>query len=83
MPELSAYEGYSRLLLAADEQIVIRYEIRDHLTAPVAEGEEIGKITYLLGDETVRECRITAGCGVEKIDFSWCLSRLMELLCIV
>ena len=79
-PELSESEGYSQLLLAADEQIVIRYEINGHLTAPVAEGEEIGTITYMLGDEAVRTWRITAGCGVEKIDFRWCFSQVLKLL---
>lgn len=83
VPELSEYEGYRQLLLREEEQVVIRYELKKKLTAPVAEGEEIGRITYLLGDEVIRECRICAKNGVERIDFPWCFAQVLDLLWLV
>lgn len=79
-PVPEEYEGYSSLLLADDEEVNIRYELANKLYAPVKEGAYIGKITYMLGDEVLGECRVTAGNEVEKIDFNWCFARTLEQL---
>lgn len=72
--------GYTELLLGEGEEIQLKYELADKLYAPVEKEAYIGKITYMLGDEVLKECRVTAGNPVEKIDFSWCLGKVLELV---
>lgn len=79
-PVVGGYEGYTELLLAEGEEVQLKYELADKLYAPVKKGDYIGKITYMLGDEVLKECRVTAGGSVEKIDFSWCFAKVLELL---
>ncbi len=78
-PSVEAGTGYDELLLREGEEIVLRYEIPRSLKAPVKKGDYLGKITYLLGDEVLRECRIVAGSSVEKIDLGWCFQRVFAL----
>lgn len=68
------------LLLAPGEEIEISYELAEQLYAPVEQGTYIGKVSYLLGGKTLREYRIIAGNSVEKIDFSWCVSRVTDFI---
>lgn len=79
-PVIGDYEGYTELLLGEGEEIQLKYEIADKLYAPVKKEDYIGKITYMLGDEVLKECRITAGNSVEKIDFSWCLEKVLDFV---
>lgn len=79
-PIVEDYHGCSSILLAEGEKVTLRYELADKLYAPVKEGAYIGRITYMLGDEELGECRVTAGNGVRKIDFNWCFARTLEQL---
>ncbi len=79
-PILEKYNGCSSILLAEGEEVTICYELADKLYAPITKGAYIGKITYRLGNEELGECRVTAGSGVEKIDFNWCFARTLEQL---
>lgn len=72
--------GIQELLVENGEEITVKYEIAQKLYAPVEEGSCIGKITYLLGDEVLKECKVTAGNTVYKIDFSWCIAQVLKLL---
>lgn len=71
-------EGIAEVLVAPGEEVTVRYELAGKLCAPVKKGDYVGKITYLLGDETLREYRVTAADSVEKIDFPWCFLRVLE-----
>lgn len=82
-PVVSDYGGYTELLIKEGEEVYLNYEIADKLYAPVKKDAYIGKITYMLGDEVLKECTVTAKWGVEKIDFLWCLSKTLELMWIV
>ena len=77
---VSEGDGPDALLLDSGEHIEVNYELSDRLYAPVQQGDYIGRITYTLGDEIVRECRITAADTVAEIDFVWCAQRVLELL---
>lgn len=79
-PVVLKYDGYTELLLKEGEEIRLKYELADKLYAPVKKGDYIGKITYMLGDEVLKECRVVAENDVEKIDFAWCFARVLELL---
>ena len=82
VPAVSGYEGYDELLLAEGEEIYLKYELSESLYAPVKEGDYIGKISYMLGDEVLKECKVCAKNSVEKIDFAWCLKKVMECVCL-
>lgn len=82
-PVVEGYDGYTELLLAQGEEVWLRYELADKLYAPVREEDYIGRITYVLGDEVLKECRVTAGGAVDKIDFRWCFAKVLELLWLV
>lgn len=73
------YDGCKELLLAEGEEITIKYELAESLYAPVDEGDFIGRISYMLGDEVLGTCRVEAGHTVEEIDISWCMERIFEL----
>lgn len=81
VPAVSEYEGYDELLLAEGEEIYLKYELADLLYAPVEQGDYIGKISYMLGDEVLKECKVYAKNSVKKIDFAWCLEKVMEYVC--
>lgn len=78
MPVVTPYEGYKELLLAEGEEITVRYEIADKLYAPIEKGDYIGKVSYVLGDEVIKECCVTAGNEVKQIDFKWCFESTLE-----
>lgn len=83
MPIVAPYDGYNEILLAEGQEIVLRYELADKLYAPIEEGDFIGKVTYFLGDEVLKECCVTAGNEVEKINFLWCFEQTLEELWII
>lgn len=80
MPRVQEENGIGELLIGADQEISVKYEIAQKLYAPVREGACIGKVTYLLGDEVLKECQVTAGGSIDKINFRWCLERVLENL---
>lgn len=80
VPRVVDDTGNLEVLLGKEEEITVTYQIAQSLQAPVEEGAYIGKIAYLLGGETLKECRVEAANGVEKIDFFWCLDRVTDLL---
>lgn len=79
-PVVEGIDGYTELLLAEGEEVQLKYEIADKLYAPVEKDDYLGKVSYMLGDEVLKECAVTAGNSVEEIDFSWCFSKVLELL---
>lgn len=81
-PVVQNYEGVTELLLAEGEEITLQYEISDKLYAPVDEGDYIGKICYMLGDEVLGERSIIAGNDVEQIDYNWCFLQVFTQFCL-
>lgn len=67
-----------KLLLREEEEITISYELADYLRAPVEEGSLLGMITYRLGDEVLKEYRVEAANGVERIDLPWCIQMVFQ-----
>lgn len=63
------------VLLKEGEAPDIRYEYPSVLSAPVAEGEMVGKVSYLLDGVTIAEYPIYAGADAERIDYLWCLNK--------
>ena len=59
-------------------KIEAEYEIPEHITAPVAEDEPIGKIVYRLNGEKIGECDIVSDSSVEKISFFELFWRMLK-----
>lgn len=76
-PVLKEQDGVEELLVRNGEEITVRYELADQLYAPVEEGSYIGRITYLLGDEILKEYCVNAGESVPRIDLLWCVEQVL------
>lgn len=66
------------VLLKSDEAVNVVYKVPEMLEAPVDAGEVVGKITYQLGDEVLREYNIYVTEPVEKLSFGWCLRKIFN-----
>ncbi|MGN0348087.1 MAG: D-alanyl-D-alanine carboxypeptidase family protein [Roseburia sp.] len=82
IPVIEEADGLKELLVKKGEDITVEYEIAKSLQAPISKGECIGKITYLLGNETLKECTVKAKNEIEKIDYAWCVKQVLQLLCL-
>lgn len=67
------------LLVKKGEEITVTYEIADALYAPVREKEYVGKITYRLGKEILKECDVLTCTEIREIDYFWCLEKTAVL----
>lgn len=59
------------------------YELPDKISAPVAEGEQIGSVKYILSDEVIAEIPITAAKSVKKLGFIDIFGRLFKRMLLV
>lgn len=65
-----------KILIRDGEQVEVRAEIPDRLTAPVHKGETIGEFLYILeGIEIYRE-PVYAAREIRRIDVWWCLGQV-------
>ena len=66
------------LLLSEKERIEVKKEIKESLTAPVNAGEEVGTISYMVGDEVYGVDYIVTKERIDAIDFKWCFTKILE-----
>lgn len=66
------------ILLRKDEKIEVKWDVKKELTAPVKAGTEIGYVQYFVGDEIYKEEILIVKGNVEKIDYDWCLDKVLE-----
>lgn len=78
-PVVKEEEGLEELLVEHGKEITLSYEMADYLYAPVKQGTCIGKITYMLEDEVLKENLILAGNDVKKKDYPWCFFQVKKL----
>lgn len=67
------------ILLAENEKIETLCHVKESLTAPVTENTVVGEICYMVGDECIYREEIITIKNVGKIDYGWCLGRIMEM----
>jgi|GEM_PF-2239596 len=67
----TAVESDGSILVPKGKANDIKYNIKinDNIAAPVEKGQILGKITYTLGDEVVKEYNICAKSAVAQITF--------------
>jgi len=68
--------GLTGLLMKAGEEIVVEYEKKKILTAPVEEGLTVGEVRYMVDGVTYRREEIVTTQALEKIDWQWCLDQI-------
>lgn len=67
-------------VLPKDRTTGVEREIKlnDNITAPLAKGDVVGKVTYTLDGEIIHEDNIIASCGVDKMTYFGLISRLLK-----
>ena len=68
------------LLLENGEELQVQCQTARKLMAPVEAGDYVGSITISVKNEVLREYQIHAKVTIKKIDYLWCLQKIMELL---
>lgn len=73
------YPGFQKVLGKGEaEKVQTVYEIPSSLSAPINRGDAVGKVVYVLGDQTVGEENIYALEDVPRITFGQYLARLIK-----
>lgn len=68
-----------QVLMKEGEQVEMKAELPDTLTAPVYEGEKIGQIRYMLGGMEIYEEPVYAAQTVERINYQWCFRQIVSV----
>jgi len=72
-------KGDIQLLLRDDEKVHIEYELPEYLKAPVKKDSIVGYAKYYIDDELYETLPIRAMEAIEKIDYKFCLKKIIEL----
>ncbi|MGM9681750.1 MAG: D-alanyl-D-alanine carboxypeptidase family protein [Eubacteriales bacterium] len=73
------YPGFQKVLGKGEaEKVQTVYEIPSSLSAPINRGDTIGRVVYVMGDQTVGEDNIYALEDVPRITFGQYLARLIK-----
>ena len=75
------HDGFSAVVKRGEaEKITTKIELRDSFTAPIKEGETVGRAVFLSGDRVVGETQIKALGEVGRITFSFLLTKMLRAL---
>ncbi len=66
------------ILLRADEQVQVDYDIPESLQAPVEQGTKVGEVSYYLNETKIRTYPVVTSKSVDKMDFIWCLRQVFN-----
>lgn len=66
------------VLMREDEEITVRTDLPERLTAPVREGIQVGEVSYLLDGEEIAVYPVYTGASSSRIDFWWSLGQITE-----
>lgn len=75
----AASEDAPRFLLRDDEEVQVTVKVDAVTEAPVAKGDIVGMVSYLLHGERIAQRPIYAGETVRRIDFHWVAEKLIEV----
>ncbi len=77
------YDSFARLLpKGSEKKVTVQIQIPDEITAPIREGDTVGKIVYSIGEEIVGESAVVAAQSIDKIGFWGLLLRMGRLMLI-
>lgn len=69
--------GKEGLLMREDEKVTITLQKVRALTAPVVKGQEIGHISYAVGNQEWKRIRLVTAGEIEAVDLEWCLRKVL------
>lgn len=72
-------KGDLDLLIGKDEKVHIEYDIPEYLKAPVEKGQRAGSAKYYIDGRLYTEIPIYTTQESKKIDFGFCLRRILKL----
>lgn len=75
-------DGSLRLLLHGEDSIERKIEMEKSLQAPVKAGEQVGRVTYSLEGNVVKEYPIVTAENVNAKSFLWYLKKIIEIYAI-
>jgi len=67
------------VLMKQSEQIEVRVQHEDRISAPVSRGTKVGQVTYLLNDVVIANYPIVVAKDVSKKNFAWTFSEVLEM----
>ena len=67
------------ILVRPEEEIQVITQLPECVEAPVTEGQTLGEIRYMLGEEICQVETIVAEKTIPRIDFQWCLLQVLNL----
>jgi len=73
--------GELQVLLRADEEVEVREERKEKLSAPIEEGELVGRAVYILDGVVLANYDIVTLEAVAKRDAFWCFRQLLCQFC--
>lgn len=77
---LKPEEKQLKVLMKETERVEVSYDLPARLTAPVRQGQAVGSVTYRLNGEKIKVYPVYAVNEVEKVNFRWCLERMIDAL---
>lgn len=77
--DLAGEEEKLPVLLKNEENVTVQVDIREKLQAPIAKGEEVGRITYYLGDEIIKQYPVVTTQAIEKKSIAWYFNQLWRM----
>lgn len=76
---LQTHEENLPYLLCEEDQVEVKTRVEPVLDAPVAEGEEVGSVSYFLNGELVKRYAVCTDTAIEERSFLWILEYILKL----
>ena len=75
---VSDNEKNRQILISSDDRLQYQIRLKEHLSAPVRRGEQIGQIIYFLNDNKFFSCPILATKNIQKNTFTHCAELVFK-----
>lgn len=67
-----------QILLKDGEKVTCHLRLEKNLTAPVKKGQQIGQVTFSLGELVLDNYLVTADRNIVKITYLWCVNKVFH-----
>ena len=67
-----------QILLKDGEKVTCHLRLEKNLTAPVKKGQQIGQVTFSLGELVLDNYFVTADRNIVKITYLWCINKVFH-----
>lgn len=81
VPVRMQYQGERGILLGQNEKISVKVILPEEVEAPIAKGQTLGEIQYLIGKVPCFRELVVADREIPRIDFLWCFRKVFLFFC--